>query len=168
MLFRSDTQAWVDRQVAERRTRPLASVVDEWNAKAPRFEDMIAASPKGLWGLTYDTVVHEHDLRTAVARPGARDSSGVRLAARLGLRLVKGDLAKNGLGAFRVLIDGEEVVVGDGEPGLALHTSAFECLRLLGSRRTAAEMRQAPFEGDLDRYLAGIVHMDLPVRSLGE
>ena len=163
-----DSQSWVDRQVAERRERSLSSVVDEWHDKAPRFEDMIAASPKGLWGLTYDTVVHEHDLRTAVGRPGDRDSEGVRLAARLGLRLVKMDLAKSGLGAFRAVIDGDETVVGDGEPDLTLRTSAFECLRLLGSRRTLDEMRAAPFEGQLDRYLAGIVHMDLPVRSLGE
>ncbi len=163
-----DTQAWVDRQVAERRSRSLSSVVDEWHEKAPTFEAMIAASPKGLWGLTYDTVVHEHDLRTAVGRPGDRDSAGVRMAARLGLRLVKMDLAKHGLGAFRAVIDGDEVVVGDGEPGLTLRTSAFECLRLLGSRRTADEMRAAPFEGDFEGYAAGIVHMDLPVRSLGE
>ncbi|MBU3687960.1 MAG: hypothetical protein B7C54_10025 [Acidimicrobiales bacterium mtb01] len=163
-----DSQAWVDRQIDERRDRSLSSVVDEWHEKAPAFEEMIAASPKGLWGLTYDTVVHEHDLRTAVDRPGDRDSEGVRLAARLGLRLVKMDLAKSGLGAFRAVIDGEEVVVGEGEPELTLRTSAFECLRLLGSRRTRDEMRAAPFEGDLDRYLAGIVHMDLPVRSLGE
>jgi hypothetical protein len=29
-------------------------------------------------------------------------------------------------------------------------------------------MRSAGFEGDLDHFLAGLLHMDLPVRSLGE
>ena len=77
--------------------------------------------PSRLWGLTYDTVVHEHDL-----------------------------------------------VVGEGEVQLELATEPFECLRLLGSRRTVEELRAAPFVGDLDRYLPGIVHMDVPSSSLME
>ena len=165
---KGDTQAWVDRQVDERRPRSLSSIVDEWSQAAPRFEAMIEAAPPQLWGLTYDTVVHEHDLRAAIARPGARDSEGVRVAAELGLNLVKGDLAKAGLPAVRVSFGGREYVVGKGDPELSWSGSAFECLRLLGSRRTADEMRAAGFEGDLDRFLAGLLHMDLPVRSLGE
>lgn len=165
---KGDTQAWVDRQVAERSTRDVVTIVDEWNAAAPQFESMIEGAPAALWGLTYDLVVHEHDLRTAVGRPGERASHGVRVAAELGLRLVKGDLAKAGLPAFRAVIDGTEFVVGAGEPELELRASAFECLRLLGSRRTVDELRAADFSGDLDRYLSGLLHMDLPVRSLGE
>ena len=163
-----DTQAWVDRQIEERRERSLASIVDEWSSSAPRFEAMIEAAPAQLWGLTYDTVVHEHDLRAAVRRPGARDSNGVRVAAELGLNLVKGDLKKAGLPAVRIGFDGRDFVVGAGEPELSWNGSAFECLRLLGSRRTAEEMRSAGFVGDLDRFLSGLLHMDLPVRSLGE
>lgn len=163
-----DSQPWVDRQIDERRDRSLAEVVDEWNAVGPTFEAMIAAAPRAFWGLTYDTVVHEHDLRNAIDRPGARDSDAVRLAARLGLKLVKHDLGRHGLGAFRASIDGEELAVGEGEPGLTLSASSFECLRLLGSRRTLSEMRTAAFVGDLDRYLPGIVHMDLPAHSLRE
>lgn len=163
-----DSQPWVDRQIDERRGRSLDEVVGEWSEVGPTFEDMIASSPRAFWGLTYDTVVHEHDLRNAIGRPGARDNDAVRLAARLGLKLVKHDLGRHGLGAVRLIIDGEEAVVGEGEPGLTLTASSFECLRLLGSRRTLAEMRAAAFVGDLDGFLPGIVHMDLPARSLRE
>jgi len=155
-------------QVADRRSRSLASVVEEWNANAPAFEAMIDAAPQALWTLTYDTVVHEHDLFTAVGRRGDRTSTGVARSAVLGLKLVKGDLRSKGLGAFRAVIDGEEHVVGEGDPTLTLTATAFETLRLLGSRRTMAEMRAAHFEGDFDGMLAGIVHMDLPEVSLGE
>ncbi|NDH46408.1 MAG: maleylpyruvate isomerase family mycothiol-dependent enzyme [Acidimicrobiia bacterium] len=137
-----DTQAWVDAQVADRRSRSLESVVAEWNENAPAFESMIDAAPQALWTLTYDTVVHEHDLFTAVGRKE--------------------------LPAFRAIIDGVEHVVGEGEPVLTLTATAFETLRLLGSRRTLAEMRSADFSGDLDAMLSGIVHMDLPEVSLGE
>jgi uncharacterized protein (TIGR03083 family) len=163
-----DTQAWVDAQVADRRSRPLAEIVEEWNRNAPAFEAMIDAAPQALWTLTYDTVVHEHDLFTALGRRGDRTSSGVTRSAVLGLKLVKGDLRSRGLPAFRAIIDDVEHVIGDGEPVLTLRATAFETLRLLGSRRTMAEMRSADFEGDLDAMLTGIVHMDLPEASLGE
>jgi len=163
-----DTQAWVDSQVDSRRERTLASVVEEWDRAAPAFEAMIDAAPKALWSLTYDTVVHEHDLFTAVGRRGDRTSSGVVMAAELGMKLVKGDLRARGLPAFRAVIDGVEHVVGEGEPALTLRASAFETLRLLGSRRTMDELSAADFEGDFEGMRPGIVHMDLPVTSLGE
>jgi uncharacterized protein (TIGR03083 family) len=167
-----DTQAWVDGIVEDRRHRPFAGVVDEWSTSGPAFEEMISAMSKPMWALTYDTVVHEHDLRTAVGQPGARDSTGVRLAVELGMKLVRNDLVANGLPAFRLLLDAgadaKELVVGEGDPQLTLEASAFEALRLLGSRRTLDEMREANFTGDLDRYLPGIAHMDLPVISIGE
>lgn len=163
-----DTQAWVDRQVDERRDTPLAAVVAEWSRAAVRFESMIEVAPAQLWGLTYDTVVHEHDLRAAVGRPGARESDGVEVAAELGLKLVKGDLARAGLPAVLVSIDGRDYRVGAGDPELSWSGSAFDCLRLLGSRRTLDEMKRAGFVGDLDGFLSGLLHMELPVRSLGE
>lgn len=131
-----DTQAWVDAQVESRRERTLASVIEEWGTIGPNFESMIDAAPKALWSLTYDTVVHEHDLFTAVGRVGDRSSTGVSMAAELGLKLVKGDLRTHGLPAFRAVVDGVDHVIGSGEPALTLRASAFEALRLLGSRRT--------------------------------
>jgi uncharacterized protein (TIGR03083 family) len=163
-----DTQAWVDELVSSRKDRSLASVVDEWNEVGPTFEAAIDNLPKRLWTLTYDTVVHEHDLRAAVERPGDRESEGVKISAVLGLKLVKVDLASKSLPAFRAIIDGVEHIVGDGEPVLTLTASAFDTLRLLGSRRTLAEMKSANFVGNLEMMLPGITHMELPVTSLGE
>lgn len=163
-----DTQAWVDRQIEERRNLDVGTIAAEWSEAGPAFEAMIEARPHRLWGLTYDTVVHEHDLRGAIDQPGEQDSTGVGVASALGLRLVALDLAKHGLPAFRAVIDGNEHVVGEGEPELTLEASAFEALRLLGSRRTIDQLRAARFTGDLDRYLPGLVHMDLPAVALGE
>jgi len=163
-----DPQVWVDRQVAERSSRSLAEVVDEWQAAGPSFEAMIEARPDRLWGLTYDLVVHEHDLRNAVGDRSGRDTSGVALAARLGLRLVAMDLTARALPGVRVVIDGEEHLVGEGAPVVTLNTTPFEALRVLGSRRTLAEIRGAGFEGDLDAVIGGLLHMEPPTTSLGE
>jgi uncharacterized protein (TIGR03083 family) len=163
-----DTQAWVDRQVEERRERSLTEVIDEWSTAASAFEAMIEARPDRWWGLTYDLVVHEHDLRTAVGDRAERTSSGVALAARLGLRLLAMDLASRQLPAVQVRIDGSDYVVGDAAPVATLTGSAFEVLRLLGSRRTLTELRQAAWSGDLDAVIDGLLHMDPPQQSLGE
>jgi uncharacterized protein (TIGR03083 family) len=163
-----DTQAWVDAHVTDRRDRPFDAVVDEWSQAGPAFEAMIAAKPHRWWGLTYDTIVHELDLRGALGDRSGRDTDAVRFGALLGLRLVEADLATHGLPALRAVVDGEEHVAGGGEPELTLEASSFEVLRLLGSRRTIDELRAASFRGDLDRYLPGLVHMELPATTLGE
>jgi uncharacterized protein (TIGR03083 family) len=163
-----DTQAWVDAHVADRRARPFEEVVAEWSEAGPAFEAMIEAKPHRWWGLTYDTIVHELDLRGALGDRSGRDTDAVRFGALLGLRLVETDLAQHGLPAFRAIVDGEEHVVGAGEPELTLEASSFDALRLLGSRRTIDELRAASFTGDLDRYLPGLVHMELPATTLGE
>jgi hypothetical protein len=120
-----------------------------------------------------DAMVRELDLYGAVdSQPAAIDDDGLDVALQLGLRLVAGDLTKHDLAGFQlVTIDGAErrtFMVGGGDPELTLEATSFEALRLLGSRRTDDELRAARFSGDLDRYLPGLVHMDLPTTSLGE
>jgi uncharacterized protein (TIGR03083 family) len=163
-----DAQVWVDRQVAERSAASLSDVIKEWTAVAPTFEAMIEARPDRLWGLTYDLVVHEHDLRTALGDRSQRATDGVALAARLGLRLAAMDLNARNLPGVRVVIDGELFVVGEGDPVATVTGSAFEVLRLMGSRRTVDEIRGADIEGDLDAVLDGLLHMSPPAVSLGE
>jgi uncharacterized protein (TIGR03083 family) len=163
-----DTQAWVDAQVADRRGRTTGELVAEWEAGGPAFEALVAARPDRWWGLVYDVLVHEQDLRGAVQQPGAREGGSMDVAVALAMRLVQGDLAKHGLPAFRLATDDGEHVVGEGEVELTLVASPFEALRLLGSRRTMDQLRAASFDGDLDRYLPGLLHMQPPDDDLGE
>lgn len=163
-----DSQPWVDRQVDERRERTTGDVVAEWNEVSGKFEQLIADDPRAMWGLVYDVVVHEFDARNALGDRTGRDVSGVSIAAELGLKLVHGDLRRAGLGAITVDMEGEPIIVGDGDPTLVLRATPFECLRLLGSRRTRAEVEAANFEGDLRAVVPGLFHMDLPMHSLGE
>lgn len=165
---KGDSQPWVDRQVDERRKVPTADVLTEWFDVATAFEGMIERDPRAMWGLVYDVIVHEFDARNALGDRSGREASGVRVAAELGLKLVKADLRRAGLGAISVVLEGEEIVVGEGSPSLRLRTTPFECLRLLGSRRTYSEIERADFEGDLTSFTEGLFHMDLPVHSLGE
>jgi uncharacterized protein (TIGR03083 family) len=163
-----ERQAWLDGLVTERRGSVVADVLDEWEDASGPMEQAIGAGPQRLWPLVYDVIAHEHDLRNALGCPGERDGTAVALGLRLGLRITERDLARHDLTAIRVLADGEELVAGPDPVGLTLEASTFEAFRLLGSRRTLAEMRAAAFTGDLERYLPGLVHMPLPVESLEE
>ena len=82
------TAAWADAQVADRRGRSMAALVEEWTAAASRLEaaaDRFPAPLGTVWIL--DLTTHEHDIRTALGRPGARDASGIGV----GLALLVGE-----------------------------------------------------------------------------
>ena len=170
----ADTQAWVDRQVAERSHRTLDSLLDEWDEFSPRFETLIAKYPKGFSGLVLDVVAHEHDICGALGVEGDRGSAGVRACMMIEARqILDRDLPAHQLGAARFVADGEEWLCGTGEVGLTLDLGdrahgTWELTRLLGSRRSLAQLRSYPWQGDLDRYLPGIAHMDLPGADLVE
>jgi uncharacterized protein (TIGR03083 family) len=164
----SDRQLWLDGLVTVRRGATVADLIDEWEGAGPAIERAIAADRDRLWPLVYDVIAHEHDLRNALGRPGDRDGAAIGLGLRLGLQITGRDLARHDLPAVRVLAGGRDLVAGTGTIGLTLEASTFEAFRLLGSRRTLDEMRTAAFTGDLDRYLPGLVHMQLPAQSLEE
>ena len=169
-----DTQAWVDRQVAERAGRSLGSLLDEWDDYSPRFETLIAKHPRGFSGLVLDVVAHEHDICGALGIDGDRTSRGVHACMLIEARqILDRDLPAAGLGAARFLADGEEWLCGSGDVGLTLDlgdspAGTWELTRLLGSRRSLAQLRAYPWQGDLDRYLPGIAHMNLPANDLVE
>src|SRR5439155_3479575 len=73
------TDPWTAAQVELRRGRPLAEVVDEWNALAPQFEQFLdSVGPPGAQAVA-DIVTHEHDIRQALGSPGARDSDALAI-----------------------------------------------------------------------------------------
>src|SRR5215217_1585144 len=74
---KGDNQPWVDAHVAARADRTVDELLDEWDAVGPAFEGLMRKLPHAFGGLVYDAVAHEHDLRGALGRPGARDDAGV-------------------------------------------------------------------------------------------
>jgi uncharacterized protein (TIGR03083 family) len=164
-----DVQAWVDRQVEERATRSVASLLDEFDEFGPGFEELIVKRPEARGALLYDIVAHEHDAACALGLAADRTSAGVRLSVDIMAPMIEADLATAGLPAVS-LSDGTRTwQVGDGEPGFAVRApSIYELMRFLGSRRSLAQMRTFDVTGDLDRFLPGLCHLPLPERDLLE
>ncbi|MEM9711046.1 MAG: maleylpyruvate isomerase family mycothiol-dependent enzyme [Actinomycetota bacterium] len=163
-----DTQAWVDAQVAERAAVPVAELLDEFDAAGPGFEGLIRNRPRSFAGLLYDVVSHEHDAANALGRPADRSSGGVVLSLDIMFDMVERDLAANGLGAVRCSDGVRSWEVGEGEVGLTIETDTYELFRLVGSRRSLHQMRDAGFVGDLDAHLPGLCHLPLPTTDLVE
>jgi uncharacterized protein (TIGR03083 family) len=167
-----DTQAWVDGQVAARRGRTVASLLDEWHETSPAFE-AVMRERGGLAGLVLDAVAHEHDLRQALGQPGARDARGVAVAMAFERNLLHRDLNSRGLPAVRAVSADGEWLAGDGEPALTLDLSdrahgTWELFRVLGSRRSVRQVDQYPWQGDWRALSDGVFHMQLPADDLVE
>lgn len=172
----SDSQAWVDAITDARRNVPLEGLLEEWSVNGPVFEEMAAETRRLAVPLSYDSVVHEHDLRHAIGRPGARDSSGVVAAMEVGTWLMSNDLNRRGFGRVVFRAGGRDWACGDGEIRLRLDLDAsnafphpiWELLRLSGSRRSHAQAARLAWSGDFPDGLHALLHMDLPVTDLDE
>lgn len=169
----ADPQAWVDRQVAERADRDIPSLLDEWDEFSPGFEQLIMARPQSFAGLLLDIVAHEHDLSHALDLEADRTSTGLRAAMFMEAVLLTRDLGRLGLPAVRVSAGGVDWVCGEGEPELVLDlgdgaTAIWELTRVLGSRRSFAQLATLPWQGDWQRFLPALAHMPLPDDDLVE
>jgi uncharacterized protein (TIGR03083 family) len=148
------TDEWTAAQVSARRDLPMAVIVDEWNEKAPALEDQLATWPEDVAGqLVSDATSHELDVRGALGDHDARDTEGIRYtferyAGRLGTRVTEA-----GLPAVRIVGGDQTVVAGDGDAEVTVRGPAFELVRALAGRRSAAQIRALDWDGDCGPYL---------------
>ncbi len=171
-----DSQAWVDKIVDDRRSKSVGELIDEWQRSGPAFEMMAATTKRLSVPLSYDTVVHEHDLRHALGVPGARDSSGVLAAMHVGVWLMTNDLKRHGFGSVTFRAGGRDWHCGEGDQRLSLDldadkryaTPVWELLRLTGSRRSLAQMKRYAWQGDSEGGIAALLHMEMPASDLDE
>jgi uncharacterized protein (TIGR03083 family) len=130
------TDPWTAAQVDKRRGVDAAALLDEWDANGPQFEQMIAGVPMEIAGQAlYDAATHEHDIRCALGRPGARDSDAIALAWEW---LVA--VRSTGDTAIRFVTEEDDEVVGSGEPVVTVKASRFEILRATTGRRSVSEI----------------------------
>jgi uncharacterized protein (TIGR03083 family) len=161
-----DTQAWVDEGVATRRTAATGELLERWADAAPEFLGRFGATPGALAGLTDDVVAHEHDLAAALGTIGDRAADRVTVGLSSRRRMIEGDLAAHGLGAVALVAPEHTWRFGEGDPDVELRATVFELYRLTGGRRSRAQLLASDHDGDLERYVPGLVHLPLPERDL--
>ena len=142
------TDPWTAAQVEARRGRPLPDVLAEWNEKAPSFESLLDAIGEPGRQAVFDTVTHEHDIRTAIGAAGARDSDAIGIALGfLGPWFVTTAAELPGVAVALRSDDGQ--AFGDPSSSSAvLSGTAFEILRALSGRRSLDQVREMNWTGD--------------------
>lgn len=175
------TDDWTAAQVEARRKRSITDVLQEWDVVGPAMASYIDEFP-GRYGaqVVADLTVHEHDLRDALASPGARDSDAVRASTDLLLSVfVAHGVAALGLPPIAVRSDDRAWMVGGGsvpptDPGEAigaamltgepapsadrpavgaLDVEPFELFRAVTGRRSAHQIRAFDWSVDPDPYM---------------
>jgi uncharacterized protein (TIGR03083 family) len=150
--------AWTERMVVERRTRPVNEVLDEWATLTPKAWSLLTSNAESVElgfadrVLTTDIAVHEQDIYGALGIVGERDCAALRIATStyvgvLGLRL-------DGAGPVQFVTAEKTYQAGDGEPAASARVDRFELFRALSGRRSPDQIRDWDWTGDPAPYLS--------------
>ena len=164
------TDPWTDAQVAARRNRATADVLDEWAREAATFEPRLDEVPKALSRtLLIDLVTHEHDVRGALRLPGGRDTEAYAVARKgYAVGLAKA-LEERGLPGLRLDAPDWQFDAGP-EPRVTVRApDSFELFRALAGRRGLPQVLAYEWDGDPAPYLPLLNHFGpLPGHTIDE
>jgi uncharacterized protein (TIGR03083 family) len=142
-------QEWTDEQVARHRDESVDRTLAAWMALELERTDAVPS----LQALSFDAVVHEHDLFQALAAPFDRDSGSVLVGARRAVDRMAAMLAdSDGPGVVLQTEDGERQLEGNGT-FLGLAAGRFELMRLVTGRMSEGQARALGWDADPSEVL---------------
>lgn len=139
------------RHVAEGKNQTFSGILAQWNDLAHSSTELFD-NPAAKF-INVDLVTHEHDIRGAIGQPGCRTHPSVMSATRAYLGERDRHFRQEELPALRFDLDGEEIVVGKGEPQGTLHSGWFEAFRTVSGRRTPGQVRNLDWDGDPETWI---------------
>jgi len=144
------TDPWTAAQVDARRDATIDDVVAEWQETGPQIDAIVDSfGPTGAQ-LLFDLTTHEHDVRLALGRPGARDAAVLDVALDFAITNLGGSAPQP------LRIEAEHLswnVGGDGDPVATLVTNRFELMRAMSGRRSPAQVKAMAWTGDPEPFL---------------
>jgi uncharacterized protein (TIGR03083 family) len=143
------SDGWTRRQVAARRGRSVAELLDEWSGLREPIGEVCRSGVAP--SLAFDIATHEQDLRGALGMPRLDDETAVELVAEaFGNRAVAVS-AKAELPPLQVLDGGGWSL---GEPGgVTVTAPRFELFRTMAGRRSNRQAADLAWSGDPAPYL---------------
>jgi uncharacterized protein (TIGR03083 family) len=162
------TPAWTAAQLAERSEKTLPEVVAEWAERGAILDSRIDAGGTAMGFCVLDVWTHGVDISAAVGRPGDRRDPLLRDLIELALGAFGPFYVRQGGPALQLVVDGEERVLGEGDPEVSLTTSAYELMRLIFGRRSEAQIAAAGWSGDSAPAQAAIHLFDPPTGDLSD
>jgi len=129
-----------------------AQLLTAWKAQAGPLASLVRAQP-GAGQLLIDLVTHEHDLRSALDRPGARDDDAVVLSVELLAHDFSDRLRAAGAPALRMTCEQWGHDTAPPPYHAIIVADRFELFRAFTGRRSAAEIRRWMWSADPAPYL---------------
>jgi uncharacterized protein (TIGR03083 family) len=124
----------------------IPDIVAAWTDAGARLDQL--AESRGVEPPVGDIACHEHDLRAALGRPGARDSDAVRYTSDRLLAVLRTPVP------LRVTVEDAEYRTGPDEGvEIRLCTTRFEALRWRTGRRSRAQLAAMDWSDDPTRVL---------------
>ncbi|MGV0742956.1 maleylpyruvate isomerase family mycothiol-dependent enzyme [Mycolicibacterium sp. XJ870] len=146
-------------QIARFADHDVNGILSAWDEAAAQLDHL--AETDGLKPPLGDIVVHEHDIRGALGRPGARDSAAAHDVSDQLLNMLRPPVP------LVVAVEDAEYRSGPADgPEIRLSTTRFESLRWRTGRRSRAQLAAMNWSDDptpvLDHlYLFGPADADL-------
>ena len=145
------TDAWTDRQVQRHTNDSVDDLLAVWETNAPVFAKILPNIPQPVLSqFMFDQTTHEHDIRTAVGQPGARDTLAVAVAEGF----IRNSLAQHSDPAIAQLA--------------AHKLTGFEFLRSLSGRRSRSQISLNGFNVQVvERFIQGLP-FDIPESDVSD
>jgi uncharacterized protein (TIGR03083 family) len=135
------TDAETAAQVARFSGCDRAAILAAWTEAAAQLDHL--AETEALKAPLGDITAHEHDVRGAIGRPGARDSAAVWHSTDQLLANLRTPVP------LRVTVEDGQYRSGPEDPAeIVLHTSRFEALRWRTGRRSRAQLAAMDWSDD--------------------
>jgi hypothetical protein len=133
-------------QVARFHGQDLAEIIETWTKAAAHLSDL--ADDSGVEPPIGDVAAHEHDVRGALGKPGARDSAAVRYTSDRLLSNLTSPVP------LRVTVEDAQYRSGpDGGTEIELRTTRFEALRWRTGRRSRRQLAAMDWSADPSQVL---------------
>lgn len=157
---------WTAAQVDARRDRPLADILDEWEANDPQVEAISDAFGQAQVQWLFDCTSHDADIRGALGAPvtGPGDES-LQAILEFGSGGYRGYGAERQLPVAILQVDGEVLLEGDGVGPATVDAPRFELLRGLTGRRSLDQIRAWDWSEDPEPYLDAFTWGPFEVRA---
>jgi uncharacterized protein (TIGR03083 family) len=163
------SEEWTEAQIAARRDKSIDEIVQEWEKAGGQVEGALAhIHPAAAGGTVGDVITHEHDMRAALGRPGAREGDGVAIATDTYVRWFGRRIREGGLPTIEVHVGERVLRAGKEEPVGAVKADAFELLRGLTGRRTKEEIKAFDWSVEPAPYLEVFSSYGHPKEPLNE
>jgi uncharacterized protein (TIGR03083 family) len=157
---------WTAAQLASRADRSIDDVCTEWARRGPELDDRVAEVGVAMAFVAFDAWTHEQDIRAAVGLKGVRGGDVVVALAGVALATFGARYGASGAPAVRIVMDGDERALGEGEPVATLETTPYELLRIIFGRRSEAQVAAASWSGDSGGVIPALHIFPFPDRDI--